>query len=326
MPGFSDHGGIDYKHVQPTFGISFALPPNTPDASNHFNHHLYKSKLGPFGRSVNAGGINLGVAIVNPLLSLQIMKNEDGEKVYQPLIHFHVTPSQEKLMKITQLFDDKKAFLQNKHHHYHHAPTYPIPPIYPAHHAYPPQPYYPHYGHPPHYSGPPHHPHHYNGPPHHLPHYEGPPHHPPHYSGLPSHTSYDEPHIYSPNYADYEPTHYKEHDYAIHEPSEGFDDYYDDHGRYDGGEDYPQVQHRSSHIYDRSENVTVDTDLGSYTNRSAYSRSYDYPSTTPRANRGYQTFRFPDTRKKREIDVENMSVTVQEVIHALFLNSFFTPR
>lgn len=332
MPGFSDHG-IDYKHVQPTFGISFALPPGSPGSPSLTNHHPYNPHLFPFGRAITAGGINLGVAIVNPLLSLQITKDEEGEKIYRPLLHFHVTPSQEKLRAVTKLFDDKKAFLLNKHHHYH--TMYPIPPNYPVYpwhpvpHAPmypPPQSQNPHYGYPPHPPSPTYshyipnyeeHPYHqpHHGPPHQPPHYDGPPHYSPHYDS-----------VYSPNYAGYEPIHYKEHEHTIREPSDGFNDYYDDNGRNNSGEDYPQAEQRSSNNYDTSEKVSDDTDLGSKANRSAYSLSYDFPSTSPRANRGYQTIRFPDTRKKREINIENINISVLEVIYALFLISSFARR
>ncbi|PZC84259.1 hypothetical protein B5X24_HaOG205454 [Helicoverpa armigera] len=308
-PGFNDYSGIDHRRVQPTFGISFALPQGVS------NHHPYNPHLGLAGAAAASGGLNLGLAVVNPLLSIQVSKNEHGEKVYKPLLHLHVTPSQSKLNALTHIFEEKKQFLLNKHQHQHYHMIYPsaypaygpypIHPIPPAVHPHP-HSHFPHYDNPHHQSYPHYVPNHEEHP-HHLAHPE-PLHHSPYFNGPPPHSPYDGPPVYSPHYADYEPIHYKDH----HNP-EGYDDYYDDNARNYGDEDYTHVQHRSFNNHDRFENATDNNDnRASLSNRSTYSRSYDPPPTPSRANRGYQTFRFPESRKKREIDVENMSMTISE--------------
>ncbi|CAH0584212.1 unnamed protein product [Chrysodeixis includens] len=305
LPLFGGHHGIDYKHVQPTFGVSFALPP-APNMASNF--HPYNPQLSPFGRSIFAGGINLGIATVNPLLSLQISKDEYGEKVYSPLVHFHITPSQHKIAALNQIFDDKKYYLLNKHLHYHtlHHPLHVSPALHPGYPVpVPPPPYYhgphvppPHFG-PSHHSlhsprplphipSPPH-------PPHHYQHHASPVHYPPHY----------EPSVYSPQYPNYE----KEN---IRGPPRGFNDYNEDASEDIGSEDYPYDEQRSLNSNIASANVSNNADSGTYANRFAYSRSFDLPLKSPEANRGYQTIRFPDNRKKREIDVENIPLSVQE--------------
>ncbi|KAH9637189.1 hypothetical protein HF086_016211 [Spodoptera exigua] len=273
-PGFNEHTGHDQKHVEPTFGVSFALPQGPQTSNFHpLNPHLH-----PFSNAIMAGGINLGLAVVNPLLSLQVTKTVEGEKIYKPLLHFHVTPSQSKLRAITQIFDEKKQYLLNKHQHYH--VHQPFPPVYPIN----PGPAYP-----PHYPPP-------------RPHY---PHPPPNY--VPPHV-HNGPPIYSPHYTDYKP--YSYHGNSL--PSGGYHDYEDDSDPNYDSEDYPQTYYRSLHYNDRLEKVTDVSDQATHVNRSSYSRSLNLPSKPPRANRGYQTIRFPETRRKREIDVGNMSVIIEE--------------
>ncbi|KAF9803007.1 hypothetical protein SFRURICE_012252 [Spodoptera frugiperda] len=153
-PGYyNEHTGHDQKHVEPTFGVSFALPQG-PHGSNFHPHNPH---LHPFSSAIMAGGINLGLAVVNPLFSLQVTKTAE----------------------------------------------------------------------------------------------------------------------------------------------EGYPDYEDDGGTY-GGEVYPD--YRSLHNNDRLVKDAKDSGQATPINRSSYSRSLDLPSTPPRANRGYQTIRFPETRRKREID------------------------
>ncbi|CAH1638748.1 unnamed protein product [Spodoptera littoralis] len=199
-PGFNEHTGHDQKHVEPTFGVSFALPQG-PQSSNF---HPFNPHLRPFSSAIMAGGINLGLAVVNPVFSLQVTKTLEGP-------------------------------------------------------AYPPQYNFPHY--------PPPRPHHPHPPPNYIP---------------PPHSTF-----------------------------RGYHDYEDDSDTY-GGEDYPHPEYRSLHNEDRLEKNSDVSDHGTHVNRSSYSRSLDLPSTPPRANRGYQTVRFPETRRKREIDVGNMSVIIEE--------------
>lgn len=119
----------------------------------------------PYFGSISPNGLNLGLLNVNPLVSFQFAKNEFGEKTFKPLVNFHVTPNENLISKVGNLFKAKKygygyggqqsTSSVNQHYHTHtHFPGQS--PIYHTPH---------------HYEGPPHH---YEGPPHH---YEGPPHH-----------------------------------------------------------------------------------------------------------------------------------------------------
>jgi hypothetical protein len=161
--------------VLPTLGVSFGLPfpthhyPISPYAPHAPNAH--------FG-AISPNGLNLGLLNVNPLFSLQVTKNEHGEKLVKPFVNLHVTPNEGIIGKIGNLLLAKKGAL-HKHYH-HHAHAYPPPPFHfndhhNHHHSYPPHfeehgPFLSHppfpisHGPPPH--GPPHLPPH--GPPHHI--------------------------------------------------------------------------------------------------------------------------------------------------------------
>ncbi|XP_060802516.1 uncharacterized protein LOC106134916 isoform X1 [Amyelois transitella] len=161
LAGYGGNGGNSNKQVQPTFGVSFGLPQPSHNGYpiNPFNSNpLYN----PYGPALNSGGLNLGLISVNPLLSVQVTKNDYGDKVIKPFVNLHVTPNEHVVNKIGHLFHKKKLYLLNKHEHYHH--------------------YKPHYYHhhtpiaPPHVAPPPHYPIHH-GPPIYSPHYShyGPP-------------------------------------------------------------------------------------------------------------------------------------------------------
>lgn len=95
--------------------------------------------MNPYGGS---SGINLGLVSVNPLLSVQLTKDEYGEKVIKPFVNLHVTPNDFLVHKFRDLVSLKKDALFHQHQHYHdHA--YPPPPP-------PPRPIYyrPPYAHP----------------------------------------------------------------------------------------------------------------------------------------------------------------------------------
>lgn len=80
-------------------------------------------------------------------MSVQVTKDEDGEKVIKPFVNLHVTPNDFLVQKLSSYLHHKKeAFHQHVHHH-----SYPKPPPY-YHHQH--EPIYSH--HPPtdHY-GPP---------------------------------------------------------------------------------------------------------------------------------------------------------------------------
>ncbi|XP_032673020.1 uncharacterized protein LOC116844945 isoform X2 [Odontomachus brunneus] len=159
-------------NVKPTWGVSFGLPqtvggPIGPHPNN---------PLGYPGHGLAGGqGINLGPVSVNPLVALQVSKDEYGEKVLKPYVNLHVTPNAGLVHKLSNLLAYKKYGLHGNYggvyapaqgvyehyHHYdkpyhqHHHPHYPSqPPFYPSYglhhqhdHRYPPPTYHkPHYG------------------------------------------------------------------------------------------------------------------------------------------------------------------------------------
>lgn len=145
MDGFGENGGNNKKQVQPTFGVSFGLPqPSHGYPINPFNANpIYN----PYGPALNSGGINLGLLSVNPLLAVQVTKNDYGEKVVKPFVNLHVTPNEHVVNKLGHLFHEKKEYLLNKHEHFHHYKPYSYEPHYH-------RPSYPPFGypaHPPHY-------------------------------------------------------------------------------------------------------------------------------------------------------------------------------
>lgn len=158
LAGYGGSGGNNNKQVQPTFGVSFGLPQPSHGGYpiNPFNANpIYN----PYGPALNGGGINLGLLSVNPLLAVQVTKNDYGEKIVKPFVNLHVTPNEHVVNKIGDLFHEKKLYLLNKHEHYHHHNPYDVyhhkPYLHPhhefaPHHNYPPPIYSPHS---PHYGG-----------------------------------------------------------------------------------------------------------------------------------------------------------------------------
>lgn len=113
--------------------------------------------MNPYGQSLGGvGGINLGLVSVNPLVSIQVTKDDYGEKVVKPFVNLHVTPNDFLLHKFQDFFDFKKGILlNNKHHHFHHFKKYYKPHFYgpygPHYHGLH---YKPHYHRKPHYYDP----------------------------------------------------------------------------------------------------------------------------------------------------------------------------
>lgn len=265
--------------MQPTFGVSFGLPQPSHGGYpiNPFNSNpLYN----PYGPALNSGGLNLGLVSVNPLLSVQVTKNDYGDKIVKPFVNLHVTPNEHVVNKIGHLFHEKKLYLLNKHEHYHH--------------------HNPHnYGH--------HHDHHFK-PPHFV--------HPPHYPG------HHGPPIYSPQFTHYEPGYPQVHPYKAHQPATS-DDYYDEYdnaGHYDDNTDYHSYQGSFySPGFERSANTSTNDRQGNnYANRYSYSRSLNLPQKDPGANRGGQTIRFPENRKKRDVSLDNTRENLEEVIRSQY--------
>lgn len=172
------------KKVLPTLGVSFGLPvptynyPISPYAPHAPNAH--------FG-GLSPNGLNLGLVNVNPLFSLQVTKNELGEKLVKPFVNLHVTPNHGIIGTIGKiggyLFHNKQAL--HKHYHLHRYPP-PHSPYHGHHYSeFPPPNHSPHIGDlPPFLSHPPighHHEHGHviDGPPIHGingPQIHGPPH------------------------------------------------------------------------------------------------------------------------------------------------------
>ncbi|KAK2586802.1 hypothetical protein KPH14_011827 [Odynerus spinipes] len=124
-------------NVKPTWGVSFGLPQSN-------------SPINPFG-GYGAQGINLGLVSVNPLVAVQVTKDDYGEKIVKPFVNLHVTPNPGLVHKLGHLLAHKKQTLLGNY-----APEYyPVgrPPVYekpifvekPIHH-YPSKPFYPSHG------------------------------------------------------------------------------------------------------------------------------------------------------------------------------------
>lgn len=128
--------GLSKKKVEPQFGVSFGLPyPTNGYPLNTFNGG--QPAPNPYFGSISPNGLNLGLVNVNPLVSFQFAKNEYGEKLFKPLVNLHVTPNENIIHKVGNLFKAKKygtaQGLYNQHYHTHtHFPA--PPPIYHPHH------------------------------------------------------------------------------------------------------------------------------------------------------------------------------------------------
>lgn len=126
------------KKIKPTFGVSFGLPdqgyggyPISPNGHNPLVNPYYGS-IGGYK------GINLGLVSVNPLVSIQVTKDDYGNKEIKPFVNLHVTPNNHLIHKFQDLLDYKKHVVFNKHKHYHvHKDHYPP-------HSYEPYREYPH--------------------------------------------------------------------------------------------------------------------------------------------------------------------------------------
>lgn len=118
-PGYGGGG----KKILPTLGVSFGLPyaggyPINPLGQPHAPN--------PYFGAIGPDGLNLGLLNVNPLVSLQVTKNEHGEKLVKPLVNLHVTPNAGIIKAVGSLFLSKKQGLHN--HYHHHLHRYPPPP------------------------------------------------------------------------------------------------------------------------------------------------------------------------------------------------------
>lgn len=141
-------------NVKPTWGVSFGLPQTGgvgPIGPPHPGNPLGYPGYGPAGGQ----GINLGPVSVNPLLAVQVTKDEYGEKVVKPYVNLHVTPNPGLVHKLGQLLAYKKYGLygghggvyapyhDHYHHTHHHTHQYEKPYYHrpPYHHLYPGSPH-----------------------------------------------------------------------------------------------------------------------------------------------------------------------------------------
>lgn len=110
---------MNTKSVKPTFGISFGLP-HQGGGGYPINLHGPNPLVNPYGGSVGSAGINLGLVSVNPLVSVQIEKDDYGQKVVKPFVNLHVTPNDYLVHKLENLLAYKKDAIYNNHEHFHH--------------------------------------------------------------------------------------------------------------------------------------------------------------------------------------------------------------
>jgi len=158
--------------VKPTWGVSFGLPQTGGPIAPHAGYPLGIPGYTPGYGLVGGQGINLGPVSVNPLVAVQVTKDEYGEKVVKPYVNLHVTPNPGLFHKLGHLLAYKKYGVYSggpyggqygvyaPHYHTHH--------VKPIHHYSPPPSHYPphphHHGHhPPTYYKPQHHGEYYPG-------------------------------------------------------------------------------------------------------------------------------------------------------------------
>lgn len=133
----------------PTWGVSFGLPQS--GGGYPINSYGGEPLVNPYpGYGSGSQGINLGLVSVNPLVSVQVTKDDYGEKVVKPFVNLHVTPNQGLVHKFHNLLANKKQLLHGDYHH-NYAPNY-YPPG-PSHYERPifvdkpfHQQYYPNHG------------------------------------------------------------------------------------------------------------------------------------------------------------------------------------
>lgn len=161
----TDSDGSGLK-LRPTFGVSFGLPSGGAGGGYPINPYSPNPAVNPYFGSVGGNGLDLGLVNVNPLLSVQVTKDEYGEKVVKPLVNLHVTPNHGLIHKVGNIFHKFKEpgyggyggygghggygyppplHHQHHHQHFHTPPPPPIyhkPPYYTSYKPYgPPRPY-----------------------------------------------------------------------------------------------------------------------------------------------------------------------------------------
>lgn len=290
----SDSDGSGLK-LRPTFGLSFGLPSGGGGGGYPLNPYGPNPAINPYFGSVGGNGLDLGLVSVNPLLSVQVTKDEYGEKVVKPLVNLHVTPNQGLIHKVGHIIHKFKEpgygyggyggyggypSLHHQHHHQHfHAP--PPPPIYHKPSYYPYKPY-----------GPP-------GPP--KPYIE---HYAPSYGGFRTDES---PYLYDSDYkasSSYGP--------SFHEPEFKPSSSY--------GPSYQEPDFRPSSSYGGYDNYASNY----YDNPGSYDTDYYRSSNISSNNEGSSSSKtnlvqFPNDRQKREAQLKKNEVVQPEKVRLLQL-------
>ncbi|XP_072760900.1 uncharacterized protein [Anoplolepis gracilipes] len=188
-------------NVKPTWGVSFGLPqtggPIAPHPGNPLGIPGYTPGYGPIGGQ----GINLGPVSVNPLVAVQVTKDEYGEKVVKPYVNLHVTPNPGLIRKLGHLLAYKKYGLYGGHYGGHYGGYGGYDAVYaPDYHTHHEKPIHHYPSRPPFYPSPG--VHHHQGehyPTYHKPHYQGG-YYPSYYKD--DNNDYDDDYDYSDDYAD----------------------------------------------------------------------------------------------------------------------------
>lgn len=143
----SDDTASSGVKVRPTFGVSFGLPSGGGGGGSYpISPYGPNPSVNPYGHSLGGGGngLNLGLVSVNPLLSLQVSKDEFGEKIVKPWVNLHVTPNAGLVHKVGHIVHKLKSphyygpgyghdyphSYLHQHNHYHVQPPPPPPPFY----------------------------------------------------------------------------------------------------------------------------------------------------------------------------------------------------
>lgn len=154
--------------MKPTWGVSFGLP-QTGGVGPIAPHPGYPLGVSGYNPGYGGQGINLGPVSVNPLVAVQVTKDEYGEKIVKPYVNLHVTPNPGLIHKLGHLLAYKKHNLLGGHY----AGGYGGYGVYaPHYHGYHEKPIYHYPSRPPYYSSHVHHhehhtthskPHHHHG-------------------------------------------------------------------------------------------------------------------------------------------------------------------
>ncbi|XP_018574272.1 uncharacterized protein LOC108913237 [Anoplophora glabripennis] len=316
-PEARQYGSLDMKKIKPTLGISFGLP-QQGGGGYPINPYGPNPHVNPYNGAIGGAGINLGLVSVNPLVSIQVTKDDYGNKEIKPFVNLHVTPNNYLVHKFEDLLSYKKAVIFNKHKHYH---------IHKGHRPY-------HY-----------HTHH---PSHHYPHESYQDHHP-------SHVEYDGPSfppgpVFDHGNYDYDQGHHSYPDHQYPEHGSYFDDPLNYGGTFDGDIDYKNsfyvrdsrnnsdyvagnnLLHQYQQQYDNGQNLygnlngnDNDLDYGQSTNDFEYSsHSNSRRGKSLRVSSPSNPIKFPSSRKKR--DVTQDQTVKSKITKRQFSGAFGRPQ